>query len=65
MRNNSCEILLNLDQWFRRRLTDFLSRALAALLFSGGDPICFLEEGIMGNIHAKFFVIWTSGSVVV
>ena len=30
-----CEIILNLDQWFRRcRLKDFLSRALAALVFS-------------------------------
>ena len=31
---------LNLDQWFRRRcrLQDFLSRALAALLFDGADP---------------------------
>ena len=31
-----CEITLNLDQCFRRcRLKDFLSRALAALMFSG------------------------------
>ena len=32
------EITLNLDQWFRRcRLKDFLSGALAALLFGGAE----------------------------
>ena len=31
--------ILNLDQWFRRcHLKDFLSGALAALLFSGAEP---------------------------
>ena len=35
-----CEFILNLAQWFRRRsrLKDFLSGALAALLFSGAKP---------------------------
>ena len=34
-----CEFILNLGQWFRRcRLKDFLSGALAALLFSGAKP---------------------------
>ena len=34
-----CEIILNLDQWFRRcHLKDLLSGALAALLFSGAEP---------------------------
>ena len=34
-----CEIILNFGQWFRRcRLKDFLSGALAALLFSGAEP---------------------------
>ena len=35
-----CEIILNLDQWFRRRchLKDFLSGALTALLFGGAKP---------------------------
>ena len=35
-----CEIILNLGQWFRRRcgLKDFLSVALAALLFGGAQP---------------------------
>ena len=34
------EIILNLGQWFRRRclLTDFLSGALATLLFGGAEP---------------------------
>ena len=34
-----CEIILNLDQWFRRRclLKDFLSGALATLLCSGAE----------------------------
>ena len=35
-----CEIILNLDQWFMRRchLKDFLSGALAALMFGGAEP---------------------------
>ena len=34
-----CEIILNLDQWFGRwRLKDFLSRALAAVMFSVAEP---------------------------
>ena len=35
-----CEIIWNLDQWFRRRcrLKDFLSGALAALLLGGVEP---------------------------
>ena len=35
-----CEIILILDQWFRRRwlLKDFLSGALEALMFSGAEP---------------------------
>ena len=37
MRNIS-EIILNLDQWLRCRLKDFLSGALAALLFGGAEP---------------------------
>ena len=34
------EIILNLGQWFRRRclLKDFLSGALASLVFSGAEP---------------------------
>ena len=34
----SCEVILNLDQWFRRcLLKDFLSGAPATLLFSGTE----------------------------
>ena len=35
-----CEIILNLDKWFRSRccFKDFLSRALAANLFDGAKP---------------------------
>ena len=59
-----CEIILNLDKWFKRRccLKYFLSGALAALLFSGGTINAILKEGIMGNIHVKLYEIWTSGS---
>ena len=41
-----CEIIFNLDQWFRRRcgLKDFLSGALAALVFSGAEPFMNLER---------------------
>ena len=34
-----CEFISNLGQWFRKcRLKDFLSGALAALMFSGVEP---------------------------
>ena len=34
-----------------------------ALLSGGAEPFCaILKEGIMGNIHAKLYEIWTSGS---
>ena len=36
-RNNSVKLFLNLAQWFRRFL--ILSGALAALLFSGAEPL--------------------------
>ena len=39
MRNNAVNFFLNLGQWFRRcRLKDFLSRALAVLLFGAAEP---------------------------
>ena len=48
-----CENILNLDQWFRR-LKKFLSRSLAALMFSRGEPLKqILEERFMDNIHVK------------
>ena len=35
-----CEIILNLDLWFKRCcLKDFLSGALAALMFGGAEPL--------------------------
>ena len=59
-----CEIILNLDQTFRGRcnFSDFLSRALAALLFRSRTIYAILEEGIMENILVKLFEIWTNGS---
>ena len=51
-----CEFISNLGQWIRRRcpLKDFLSGALAALLFSGAKPFMqFCKKGIMENIHLK------------
>ena len=46
-----CEIILNLGQWFWRRclLKDFLSGALAALLFSGEKHLCIFERGHHGK----------------
>ena len=47
-----CEFILNLDQWFRRcRFKDFLSGALAALLFSGAEPFMhFLKRASWGTL---------------
>ena len=53
-----CEIILNLDQRFRRRccIKDFLSGALATPLISKSRPFCtILVEGIMKSISRKFF----------
>ena len=48
-----CEIILNLGQWFTRcHLKDFLSGALAVLLFGAAEPF----------MHVKLYGIWTSGS---
>ena len=40
-----CEIILNLDHWFRRKccLKDFLSRAQEAVVFSGAEPFVQFE----------------------
>ena len=39
-RRHFCDIILNLDQWFRRcRSKYFLIRAMAASLFSGAEPL--------------------------
>ena len=47
-----CEITLNLDQWFRRRLRlkDFLSGALLGVLFGA-----LLVAGIRWNNSVKYF----------
>ena len=59
-----CELILNLGQCFRtrRRLKDFLSSALVALLLGSKSICAILKEGIMGNIHVKLYEIWTCGS---
>ena len=46
-----CEIILNFDEWFRCRLKDFLSRALAARM----TIYAILVVGIMRNILVKSF----------
>ena len=57
-----CEIILNFVQWFRRCfLKDFLSGALAALLFGGAKPYVIFKDDIMWNINVKLHEIWTSG----
>ena len=44
------EIILNLGQWFRRcRFKDFLSGALAALLFSGVEPFMQFQKRASGG----------------
>ena len=60
-----CDIILNLDQWFRRRYC--LKRYL--ICSSGGQPVqwsgtiyAILKEGIMRNIHVKLYEIRNSGS---
>ena len=60
-----CEIILNLDQWFRRRC-----RLKIFLIWSSGGPfvqpsrtICKISvKDIMRNNSVKLFWIWTSGS---
>ena len=45
-----CEIILNLDQWFRRCcLKDFLSRALAASMFGGLETFTLFFLGHYGE----------------
>ena len=48
-----CEIIFNLDQWFRRRchLKDLLTKALAALI--DRTIYAILVEGIIGNNLVK------------
>ena len=61
----SCEIILNLDQRFRRKW-----RLKVFIIWSSGCPpvqwiktiYVILKEGITGNIHVKLCEIWTSGT---
>ena len=45
-----CELILNLGQWFRCCLKDFLSGALAALLFDEAEPFMqFWKRASLGT----------------
>ena len=59
-----CDIILNLDHWFKRRchLIDFLSGAQVVRVQWSGTLYAILKEGIMGNIHVKLYEILASGS---
>ena len=51
------EIVLNLGQWYRRRcrLKDFLSEALATLLFSGAEPFMqFWKRASWGTFMCSY-----------
>ena len=52
-----CEIILNLGQWFRScHLKDFLSGVLAALLFSGAEPLMqFWKRASWGAFVLSYF----------
>ena len=55
---NFCEIILNFDQWLRRRcrLEIFLLLSVVAIKLSRMEPNCtVLVRGIMGNIHLNLF----------
>ena len=60
-----CELILNLDQWFRRRccLKTFLIKSSGCPFFRWSRTICaILVEGIMKINSVKLFLIRTSGS---
>ena len=66
-----CEFILNLGQWFRRKVSkgakirNQLKLFKKVLIWSSGSPPiqwsgtihAILNEGIMGNIHAKLYEI--------
>ena len=63
LKGQFCEIILNLDLWDRRRC----HLKICPILSSGNPPVrlsgticAIFKEGIMGNIHVKFYEIWTS-----
>ena len=59
-----CEIILNLDQWYRRCcLKIFLISSSGSPFVQQSRTICAtLVEGIIRNNYVKLFLIWTSGS---
>ena len=57
-----CKIILNLGHWFRKCcLKDFLSRALATLLFGEAEHLCYFERGHHGEHSCE---VMTFGPVV-
>ena len=60
-----CDIILNLDQWFRRKccLMVFLIWSFDSPFVQWSITICaILVKGIMKNNPVKLFLIWVSGS---
>ena len=60
-----CEIILNLDHWFRRRclIKIFLIWSSYSPFVQQSGTICaILVEGIMTNNSVNLFLIWGSGS---
>ena len=60
-----CKIILNLNQWFRRRcsLKIFLIWSSGSRFVQSSRTICaILVEGIMRNNSMNLFQIWARGS---
>ena len=60
-----CEIILNLDQWIRRRcrLKTFIIKSTGGIFARRSGTICaILVECIMRNNSVKLFRIWISRS---
>ena len=60
----SCEIILNLDEWFRKKCC-----LRVFLIWSSGSPfehqnyhLCNLVKSIMRSNSVKLFGIWVSGT---
>ena len=62
--NQFCEIILNLDQWFRKRshLKYFLSRALVALLCIGEEPFVQFWYRVSSGIKQTYVVPRTNNN---
>ena len=62
-----CEIILNLDQWFRRRchLKTFIEISGGPFVQRTGTIWFIAVEGIMRNKSVKLFWIWSSGRLKV